>query len=192
MRNPLSSDEVPDSKQSLRRTGRRGFLRDSLTRAAAFAVIATALGLPSSQPAHAQDKKKKDDGAAQADEEKKPPEKTAEQKELEAIGAEFKAGDADALIARVPKKGKLRLELGSDNDLFSRSPAKRLLNAWFEKRKITQVKLKESKDDKALTGAFTLKFRKLEQRKGVLKDLTIRIKRKGTKFILHSIRVTSQ
>jgi len=166
-----------------------------MARVLAWLLLFALLVLPPAPFAHAQDGKKKNKGGgaeAAQEEEKAPPEKTAEQKELEAIGAEFKAMDADALMARVPEKGKIRLALGPNDRTFNHSHAKTVIEGWFESRTIVKVKLKPSKDTKTLTGTFTLKYRRLKKPKPVVKDLVIRIKRKDTEFILHSIRVQSQ
>jgi len=118
----------------------------------------------------------KKDGDAGADEE--PAEKTAEEKELEAIGADFEDEDVDALIARIPedvgdgKEGKVRLKLGKDDGTFKRTQATKILEGWLESRTITRVKVKSTKD---LVGTFDLKWRRRTKETEVEATLVVRI-----------------
>ncbi len=160
------------------------------------ALLVVVLGPVSNFSAYALDgkKKQKKGGAAAAAAKEEPARKTAQQKALKAIGKEFASKDVDKLLARVPKKGKIVLALGRHDDRFRLSHARAHLDEWFESRTITEVKLKPSKDAKALLGTFTLKFRPRKKPKGVVRDLEIRIKPKdkGEGFILTSIKVLSQ
>lgn len=124
-------------------------------------------------------------------------EKTAEEKELEAIGKEFKDKDVDALIARVPEKvgkekkeGRIRLLLGDDDGTFGRTQAKGIIEDWLADREITRVKLKSTKD---LVGTFVLKFRPRKKNKEVERTLVIRIA--GSEedgFVLKDLEVQAQ
>ena len=159
------------------------------------ALLVIALGPACDSSAFALDgKKKQKKGGAAAAAKEEPAKKTAEQKTLNAIGKEFASKDVDKLLARVPKKGKIVLALGRHDDRFRLSHARAHLDEWFESRTITEVKLKPSKDAKALLATFTLKFRPRKKPKGVVRDLEIRIKPKdkGEGFILTSIKVLSQ
>jgi hypothetical protein len=162
------------------------------TRLLPLLLGATLLVVGAQPSALAQDgrKKKPQEPAATADPE--PPEKTAEQKELEAIGKDFKDKDVSALIARIEKDGKIRLALGQHDDTFTSEHAKTVLDDWLASRKISEVKLKESKDTTALSGMFTLKYRRRGKATTVVKDLEVRIKRDDSKFTLVALKVMSR
>ncbi len=123
------------------------------------------------------------------DDEKKKKEPTAEEKELVAIGKEFAAKDADALIARVPEKGKLRLILGGSTDRCSREQAKNILVEWFAKRTITKVKLKSSSGN---VGEFTAKWRREGKEPEIVKILILKIAKVDDVFVLKSIEVQNE
>lgn len=166
--------------------------RDSGIRRVLLALLlVSACALPAGPFAWAQDGKKKGDDAEQPAEET-PKEKTAEQKALEKIGKEFAAKDVSALLARVKEKGKIRLSMGRHDKTYGRDQAKTVLEGWFEKRAIKELKLKPNKDTTTLTGTFTLTFRRRTKPKPEVVDLEIRMKKDGDAFLLKSIRVMPQ
>ena len=122
----------------------------------------------------------------------KPPKKSAVQKALEAVAAEFKAADSAALVKRVPSKAKVKLKIGKTDKLFVPTQAKGVLKAWFEKRTMISATLKK-KGVSGTTGSFTLKFRKLGKSEIQTRTLTIgltKTKNKTDSFVLRKITVT--
>ena len=113
--------------------------------------------------------------------------RTPEWKTLEAVGAEVQAKDAEALVARMRKKGKIHLGLGPERDgEFAREQATTVLGAWFEDKRELSLELKSMKD---LLGEFKLTFRKdgsdklIERRLGI----TLEKREKTEGFVLTRI-----
>ena len=139
------------------------------------------------------------DGGGGGGKSKKEPvaEKTAEEKELEAIGKEFKDKDVDALIARIPEKvgkeekeGRVRLHLGRKNATYARTQAKNIIEDWLADRTITRVTLESTKD---LVGTFILKFRPRGEEDEVERTLLIRIAgNEEDGFVLKELEVQAQ
>jgi hypothetical protein len=147
---------------------------------------------PPSAAAQDEGRRKRDKKEEEAEE------KTPEEKELEAIGKEFKAKDVDALIARVPRKnkkgkeGRVRLRLGREDGTYKRTQAKGVIEKWLESRTITSVELESTKD---LVGTFTLKFRRRGEEPEVERTLVVRIARHDDdedKFVLKELGVHQQ
>jgi len=152
-------------------------------------LVAAAFGMAAAPSVLAQDGKKKGQNAGQGAAQETPPELTAQQKELKAIGAAFKAKDIEKLMSWVPEKSKIRLALGQYDTTCRKGLARTNITAWLASRTITQVKLKDSKDPKSLTGRFTLKFRRNGKNEKLVKELEIRIRKKGDKYVLTKIVV---
>ncbi len=145
----------------------------------------------------AQDARERDEGRRKR-EKSKEEEKTPEEKELAAIGKDFKDKDVEALIARVPEKagkgkeGKLRLRLGKDDGTFKRTQAQTIIERWLESRTITRVKLKSTKD---LVGTFVLKYRRRGKETELERTLLVRIAEgegEGAGFVLKELEVQAQ
>jgi len=123
----------------------------------ALLVASALLPVPASllgpAPAFAQDKgggkggKKgggKDGGGKDGGkEEEKDPKDTPEWKACERIGADFAARNADALVARVHEKEKIRISLGDGKvDDYAPDHAKTVLKEWFKDRSDFKVEVK--------------------------------------------------
>ena len=136
----------------------------------------------------AQAKQDGDDGKPGKDDagKKEPdPKKTPEWKELTAIGNQFKAGDANGLVARVPRMG-VTLRLGTKPGTYKPKQARGVLEQWFKERRLKKVSLEKMN---GLTGDFALHVERTKR--GVLKKkrLLITIEKKGGVFRLTKIQV---
>lgn len=114
-----------------------------------------------------------------------PPEDPEEKKTFEAMGAEWKAGDAGALAARFPEKRKVSLRLpGMDAGDYRAEQAKSLLEDYFAKRTFTKVEVKSVKDS---TGTYEAEYTR-DDRKKVKAELLLVLGTEGRKRVLVSAR----
>jgi hypothetical protein len=126
---------------------------------AAMLLAPSALGAPDDKD----DKRK--------DEERK---KKKRQKEtaLKAIGDEFAAKNVDALVRRVPKDAKLKIEFGEDNSEYSRDQAKGVLNKHFDGLENISVTFTQAEGN---VGAFTMTARRKRDDREVKRKLQITV-----------------
>jgi len=134
-----------------------------------------------------QDPGKKDDG----NKKKKPkpkPKKTAEQKMVEAIAADFKGAKVSALLSRWPgKKKKVHLTLGKKSDSYSKDQGKGVLEAWFKERTVQTLKFARMRNTS--TGEFDLTVRRPKKDKTEKRRLRVTIGKQGEKLVLLSLKV---
>jgi hypothetical protein len=130
----------------------------------------------------------KDAGDKKAGEKKKDERDTPAGKACAAVGADFQAKNAQALVDRVRPKGKLQLSLGSAGDAYAADQAKAVLDAWFKDKK--DLKLELTSVD-GLTGKFKLTYRKDGTDKPSEQSLyvTVEKKEKGEGFHLAKIEI---
>ncbi len=115
-------------------------------------------------------------------------EKTEEEKLFEAIGAEWKAGDAKALAARFPEKRKVTLRLPDmEAGDYRAEQARSLLEKHFAARRFSKVELKSVKES---TGTFEVEYVRDDKRK-VTAELLLGLGTEEKKRVLVSARETS-
>jgi hypothetical protein len=99
------------------------------------------------------------------------PKKTEEEKLLESLGASWKAGDAKAVAAKLPRKRKTSLRLpGSEEGEYRAEQAKSVLERYFSERSFTKVTLKSVKE---ATGTFQVEYVVIEERRRVTAELLL-------------------
>ena len=91
------------------------------------------------------------------------PKKSEEEVLLEAIGADWMAGSASAVAARLPEKAKVSLRLpGAAGGEYRREQAKSLLEEYFRRRTFAKVELKSVKEQ---VGTFAVEYTGGDRRK---------------------------
>jgi hypothetical protein len=98
------------------------------------------------------DKKKKEEEQKRREREKAKREKT-----LKDIGGDFGAKSVSLLLNRVPKGGKITLTLGGNDDSYSVTQARGVLDTYFDKFETLSVDFVKAEGS---VGTFTLKVRK--------------------------------
>ena len=152
-----------------------------ITRLTALAVLAATSGLAAPLPigdAGAQEFEPplrliaRGGGGDEKPKNKKKDERTADQKELDRVADDFKAGSVSRLGERMPTgKGKVvTLRLSTSRGTYKRDEAKGALDDWFDKRKIVSVK---RTSNEKLVGHYTIRLRK--QGTDELKERTLTI-----------------
>ena len=115
-------------------------------------------------------------------------EKSEEEKLFDAIGGEWKGGDAKGLSARFPAKRKISLRLPDvEAGDYRAEQAKSLLEKYFAGRTFTKVELKSVKE---ATGTFDIEYTR-EDRKKVVAQLLLVLGTEEKKRVLVSARETS-
>lgn len=148
-------------------------------------VLALALAaLLAAPPAVAQDGGKKGGDAQPAP--APPKEKSEEEKDLEAVGAEWKAGNVGALAARFPAKRRVSLRLpDSDAGEYRAQQAKSVLEDYFSGRSFSRVELKSCRES---TGTFEIEYQRSADRKKVKAELLVVLGVEEKKRVVTSIR----
>lgn len=114
------------------------------------------------------------------------PKKTEEEKLLESLGASWKAGDAKAVAARLPKKRKTSLRLpGSEEGEYRAEQAKSVLERYFSERSFAKVALKSVRE---ATGTFQVEYVVREERRRVTAELLLVLGTEEKERCLVSVR----
>ena len=123
--------------------------------------------------------KGKADGAAA-------PKKSEEEILLEAVGAEWKSGNAKALAARLPAKRRVSIRLpGAEGGDYRAEQAKSVLEAYFAGRTFSRVELKSCKE---MTGTFEVEYARTADRKKVKAELLVVLGTEEKRRVLESVR----
>ncbi len=116
------------------------------------------------------------------------PRKTEEEKDLEAVGAEWKAGDARTLAARLPEKRRVSLRLpGAEAGDYRAGQAKSVLEAYFSGRAFSRVELKSCREG---TGTFEIEYVRAADRKKVKAELLVVLGAEEKRRVITSVRET--
>lgn len=114
--------------------------------------------------------------------------RSAEERLVDAVAAEWKAGDVKALAARLPEKRRVSLRLpGAEAGEYRAEQARSVLEGYFEGRRFSRVEVKAVKE---MTGTLEVEYLRTGDRRKVAATLLVFLGTEGERRVLVGARET--